>query len=315
MMGFGTQSPNDSRADRHVVVIKGGLSVEREVSLVTGAACADGLREAGYRVTELDAGRDLPEKLIKLKPDVVFNALHGRYGEDGTIQGMLDIMGIPYTHSGVLASALAMHKPQAKTVMGAAGVPCPAGKVYSRAEMIDRHPIDPPYVMKPPAEGSSIGVVIVRPGDNRPHLNGNWPFGDEVLVEPFIPGRELTVGMIDGEPLAVTELRPKTSWFDYEAKYTAGMTEHLIPAPLPTEIYQQALELSAKANKALGCRGVTRADLRYDDTGPGPGKLYVLEINTQPGMTPTSLVPEQAAYRGIGFADLMARMVEAAQCD
>lgn len=304
-----------SRAETHVAVLKGGWSPEREVSLSTGHECAKALREAGYRVSELDIDRSIAGTLEALHPDVCFNALHGPVGEDGTIQGMLNVLGIPYTHSGVRASSVAMDKPTAKDVFARHGLRCPGGKVV-RVEDFDRgHPMTPPYVVKPIDQGSSVGVHIVREGDNYRPGGEDWTFGDRVLVEPFIDGRELTVAVLDGEPLEVTEITSDRGFYDYEAKYAEGGSIHLIPAPVPDAIRREAMETARRAHEALGCRGVTRCDFRYDDTATDPGTLYLLEINTQPGMTPTSLVPEQAAYRGISFPDLVARMVEGAQCD
>lgn len=302
---------------RRVALLMGGTSVEREVSLVSGRACADALRESGYEVLEIEVGRDVAAVVAALTPapDVVFNALHGRWGEDGCIQGLLELMHIPYTHSGVIASALAMHKQVAKDILAAAGVSSPEGLVVERLRLRDADPMARPYVVKPVNEGSSVGVKIVRPGDDRPVVEDPaWHFGDEVLVERFIPGRELTVGVMGDRALAVTELRPKQGFYDYEAKYTEGSCEHLVPAPLDAEVTEAALETALIAHRQLGCRGVTRSDFRYDDKNGAKG-LYWLEINTQPGMTPMSLVPEQAAYRDISFTELCAWMVENAACD
>ncbi len=296
-----------------ILVLKGGWSAEREVSLVSGAAVAKALAERGHDVRAYDVTRDIPALLAQLspRPDAVFNALHGRYGEDGRMQAILDIMGIPYTHSGVLASALAMNKPMAKRLFADAGIPCPEGRVVGRKEAFAAHTMPRPYVMKPLDEGSSVGVRIVREGDNLPPED--WTFGEEVLVERFIPGREITVAVMGDRALAVTELRPRSGFYDYDSKYTSGLTDHLIPAPLPKTAYEEALDLSLRAHRALGCRGVSRADLRYDDTGPG--RFYLLEVNTQPGMTPLSLVPEQAAHLGISFGELCQWMVENARCE
>ncbi|MFN4089981.1 MAG: D-alanine--D-alanine ligase [Alphaproteobacteria bacterium] len=301
---------------KHVAVLKGGWSAERAVSLVTGDQVAQALERAGYRVTSIDLQRNLTALLADLteRPDVVFNALHGRFGEDGCIQGVLEILGIPYTHSGVRASAMAMDKPAAKRVFEAEGIRCPQGLVLPLAEA--HGALAAPYVVKPAREGSSVGVVIVRAGDNAAPLEvTGWSFGTDVLVERYVPGRELTVGVMDDRPLAVTELRPLQGFYDYEAKYTEGKTQHLIPAPIPAEIAEQAMDWALRAHRALGCRGVSRADFRYDDTEADPGVLYMLEVNTQPGLTPLSLVPEQAAHRGIDFPALCAWMVEAARCD
>ena len=251
-----------------------------------------------------------------LKPDVVFNALHGPIGEDGNVQGLLNILGIPYTHSGVMASAIAMHKPAAKQLFAGVGLRCPEGRIVGKKEVVLEHPMEPPYVLKPIDEGSSIGVRIVQKGSNAPMLNGDWPFGEEVLVETYIPGRELTVGVMSGKAMAVTELVTDEGFYDYENKYSAtSRTRHIVPAELPKPVYEQALRMAEAAHAALGCRGVSRADFRYDDTEAETGTLYLLEVNTQPGMTPASLVPEQAAHLGISFSELVARMVEEARCD
>jgi D-alanine-D-alanine ligase len=299
---------------KHVAVLMGGWSAEREVSLVSGEAAVAALRSRGYRVSALDVGRDLAARLAELRPDVVFNALHGRGGEDGTVQGLLDIMAIPYTHSGLLASALAMNKAMAKRLFASAGLRCPESCLTTIEAL--RHgepPLPAPYVVKPNQEGSSVGVRIVRdPGE--PAIDRNdWPYGSEVLVERYIPGRELTVGVLGDRPLAVTEIVHAHGFFDYHAKYTANEAQHLIPAPLSRELYELALEQALRAHRALGCRGVTRADFRLDPDDPDG--LYLLELNTQPGMTPISLVPEQAAHVGIGFADLVHQLVEDARCD
>lgn len=301
---------------KHVAVLKGGWSAERPVSLVTGDAVAKALEGHGYRVTSIDLQRNLTALIADLtpRPDVVFNALHGRFGEDGCIQGVLEIMGIPYTHSGVRASAIAMDKPAAKRIFESVGIRCPEGQVLPLADA--HHAMPAPYVVKPSSEGSSIGVLIVREGDNAAPLEtAGWSFGTDVLVERFVPGRELTVAVMEDRAIAVTELRPVQGFYDYEAKYTEGKTEHLVPAPVPTAIADEAKDWALRAHKALGCRGVTRCDFRYDDTGEAPGTLYMLEINTQPGLTPLSLVPEQAAHIGIDFPHLCAWMVEAARCD
>ncbi len=305
---------------KRVVVLMGGFSVEREVSLNSGAAVAAALEKAGYAVATIDVRRDLRTLVAGLeatKPWVVFNALHGRFGEDGSIQGILDIMKIPYTHSGLRASALAMDKPTAKSIFSAAGIRVPEGRIVRKSDVLAGDVLARPYVLKPLNEGSSVGVHIVKEGENQNPLAGEeWPFGDFVLAERFIPGRELTVGVMGDRALAVTEITSERGFYDYTAKYAPGGSLHLIPAPLPAEIYQEAMDLAVKGHQALGCRGVSRADLRYDDTEPGqPGKLYVLEFNTQPGMTSTSLVPEQAAHAGISFTELVTWMVENAQCD
>ena len=304
---------------KRVAVLMGGWSAEREVSLSSGRGCAEALREKGYDVVEIDPPRD-PAALAGLltpKPDVVFNALHGRGGEDGHIQALLNLMGIPYTHSGLLASAVAMDKPMAKTVFAAAGLPVVEGRVASREEILAETVMPAPYVVKPANEGSSVGVIIVREGQN--HALAAEQLKDEMLVERFIPGREITVAVMGDKALGVIEIVSRGTWYDYEAKYAVGGSTHICPAQLPPEIYAEAEHIAVTAHQALGCRGVSRADLRYDDTGTatgaGPGKLYLLEVNTQPGMTPTSLVPDAARAAGISYADLCAWMVEAATCD
>ena len=301
----------------HVAVIKGGWSAEREVSLVSGGAAAKALAARGYRVTEIDAGHDLASKLVEAKPDVVFNGLHGRWGEDGCVQGILEVLEIPYTHSGVMASSVAMNKPMAKRVCAAAGVPVAEDKVVASKELFKADPLPRPFVVKPLDEGSSVGVVIMRPGDNTftPEMDGPWRQNAQVMVERYIAGRELTCAVIGDRPTrGVTELRPKRGFYDYEAKYSDGLTEHLIPAPVPSAVYERVRELALAAHRALGCRGVSRADFRYDDTDGGTGELILLEVNTQPGMTPLSLVPEMAAYEGMSFEDLVIWMVEDASC-
>ncbi|MGE0660898.1 MAG: D-alanine--D-alanine ligase [Reyranellaceae bacterium] len=306
---------------RHVAVLMGGFSAEREVSLVSGQACVEALREAGYRVTPIDVQRDLRHLLDHLlpgqgeKPEVVFNALHGRFGEDGCVQGVLEIAGLPYTHSGVMASAIAMDKEMAKRVFLGAGLRMPVGLVVQRSAFADGHPMPPPYVVKPVAEGSSVGVIIVREGGNVgvPDLS-NWTFGDRVMVERYIPGRELTVAVMDDKPLAVTELRPRRGFYDYDAKYTDGITDHVVPADVPPAVSREAMRMALEAHRVLGCRGVSRADFRYDDRERGAEGLYLLEVNTQPGMTPLSLVPEQAKHIGISFPELVSWMVEQALC-
>lgn len=301
---------------RRIAVLMGGWSAEREVSLVSGKACADALEARGYEVARVDLRRDLSALLAVLepRPDVVFNALHGRWGEDGNIQGVLNVLGVPYTHSGLLASAVAMDKAMAKKLFEAEGIPCPPGEVISVERLRAGHVMDPPYVVKPNDEGSSVGVHVVQPGDNELPFE-YLPAGRPVLVEKYIAGRELTVSVMGDRALAVTELRPHDGFYDYAAKYTDGKTTHLCPAPVSDEVMQKAMDYAVRAHKALGCRGVSRADFRYDDTQRDPGDLYMLEVNTQPGMTPLSLVPEQAAHAGISFEDLMEWMVENAACD
>jgi len=299
---------------RHVAVLMGGTSAEREVSLNSGKACADALEGEGFRVTRIDVGPDIPGVLTQLKPDVAFNALHGPAGEDGTIQGLLEILKIPYTHSGVLASALAMDKDRAKTVMRAAGVDVPGGLIVNRLEAARAHVLPPPYVVKPIAEGSSMGVIIVRDGRSHPPqilASDEWHFGEQVLAEPYIPGRELTCGVMGDKPLGVIEVKAATGeWYDYDAKYAPGGSIHVLPAEIKPNVYHRVQELALTAHQALGCRGVSRADLRYDDTPGGTGALVVLEVNTQPGMTQTSLVPDMAAHAGLSFGELVRWMVE-----
>ncbi len=298
----------------HVAVLMGGRSAERPVSLTSGKACAEALRTGGYQVTEIDVGADLASRLIEIKPDVVFNALHGRWGEDGCVQGLLELLELPYTHSGVRASAVAMYKPASLEVFRAHGIPCPDGRLSTVAAVNEKDPLDRPYVVKPPSEGSTFGVRIVWAGDNAPPVGSDWRYGDEVLAERYVPGRELTVAVMDGKALGVTEILTDDGFYDYDAKYADGGSRHVIPAPIHADIYAQALDLSERAHVALGCRGVSRADFRYDDTAGEPGALYMLEVNTQPGMTPTSLVPELAAHDGIDFPALVRWMVEDAGC-
>jgi D-alanine-D-alanine ligase len=299
---------------KHVAVLMGGWSAEREVSLSTGKACCTALSERGFQVTPIDVDKDIARVLQAVRPEVAFNALHGRYGEDGTIQGLLELLAIPYTHSGVLASALAMHKEKAKHVMKAAGVPVPEGVVVKRAAAAAEHVMAPPYVVKPVSEGSSVGVIIVREDRTHPPQElgrEDWAFGDEVLVEKFIAGRELTCAVMGDHALGVIDIRPATGLFyDYDAKYAEGGSVHVLPADLSPNIYQRVQELALTAHQALGCRGVSRADLRYDDTPGGTGALVVLEVNTQPGMTATSLVPEMAAHAGFSFGEFVQWMVE-----
>lgn len=301
------------RMTRHVAVLMGGWSAEREVSLSSGAACVRALKEAGFDVTPIDVQRDMGALITRLypKPDAVFNALHGRFGEDGCVQGLLNILGIPYTHSGLLASSLAMDKPMAKRLFKDAGIPVAEHVVCAEDDIRAGDPLPRPYVIKPSNEGSSVGVHIVREGDNSlPFIGTGWPHGEKVMVEKFIDGREFTVAVMGDEPLAVTDISTERNFYDYDAKYAAGGSRHVIPADIAPEIYENCLELALRAHRTLGCRGVSRADFRYD------GKtLYILEVNTQPGMTSTSLVPEQAEYRGISFVELVTWMVDNAEFD
>jgi D-alanine-D-alanine ligase len=298
----------------------GGWSAEREVSLDSGEACANALEGEGFRVTRLDVDRDVALRLAEIRPDVCFNALHGRFGEDGCIQGLLETMGLPYTHSGVLASALAMHKERAKAVLRGAGVPVAESVVVSRAEAARAHVMKPPYVIKPPAEGSSVGVFIVREDQAHPPqelTSSEWTLGEEVMVERYVPGRELTCAVLGDEALDVIEILPAQGlvFYDYDAKYAPGGSEHVLPAPLLPNVYQFLQKLSLAAHRALGCRGVSRSDFRYDERPDGQGELVCLELNTQPGMTATSLVPELAAHAGRSFGELVAWIVEDASCN
>ncbi len=307
-----------------VLVLMGGLSAEREVSLSSGAQVLAGLREAGFSATAMDAGADLRAVLDRLredKPDVVFNALHGRFGEDGAIQGVLDWLGIPYTHSGIRASAMAMDKHAARAAFAAAGLPVAKGGLVAITDLAERDPLPLPYVVKPVNEGSSVGVEILRAGSNhRAAVAAGWRFGPQALVEEFIPGRELTVGVLGDRALTVTDISPDPSishgFYDYEAKYAQHGSRHVLPAQIHPDAHAAALEIALSAHRALGCRGATRTDLRYDDSGSeaSPGRLVILEVNTQPGLTPTSLLPEQAAHCGMNFPSLCAWMVENAQC-
>jgi D-alanine-D-alanine ligase len=304
---------------RHVAVLMGGLSAEREVSLHSGEACASALETQGFAVTRLDVGRDVGERLAKLKPDVAFNALHGRFGEDGIVQGILEMLRIPYTHSGVLASALAMRKDRAKELFRAANIPVAESVTTDRFTAAKNHVLPPPYVIKPLDEGSSVGIFVVRAGANAPPQEltmNDWIHGDAVLVERYVAGRELTCAVIGEKAYDVIEIRAVDGgWYDYNAKYAKGGSIHLLPAKLKGFIYQTVQELALKAHRTLGCRGVSRTDFRYDDLPGGTGELVVLEVNTQPGMTETSLVPELAAHAGISFGELVRWMVEDASCD
>ena len=298
---------------KHVAVLMGGWSAEREVSLRSGKACADALQRCGYRVSRVDVGRDIASVLQTLKPDVAFNVLHGRPGEDGTLQGILEIQGIPYTHSGVMASSVAMEKDVAKVVMKAAGVPVPEGKVVTRQEAAKDHVLPRPYVLKPVAEGSSVGVFIVTEQHAHPPqelTRSDWSLGDRLLAEKYIPGKELTCAVMGDKDLDVIEIVAATKFYDYEAKYAPGGSKHVLPAQISPFVYQEVRRLALKAHHALGCRGVTRADFRYDDRSAGTEGLVCLEVNTQPGMTETSLVPELAAHAGISFDELTRWMVE-----
>lgn len=298
---------------KNVAVFMGGWSAERDVSLVSGAACAEALKRAGYSVTAIDVQRDVGSLLGRLfpKPDVVFNALHGRFGEDGCMQGLLDILNIPYTHSGLTASAVAMDKPMAKRLFKDVGIPVAEDMIATRDQVLAGDVMEPPYVVKPSNEGSSVGIHIIRAGENElPFAHDSWPYGETVMVEKFIEGRELTVAVMGDRPLAVTEITTDREFYDYDAKYAEGGSTHQIPADIDQDVYDEALRLAKLAHDTLGCRGVSRSDFIYDGSA-----LYILEVNTQPGMTPTSLVPEQAQYVGISFEELVGWMVENAECD
>ena len=294
---------------KHVAVLMGGWSAEREISLITGNGVADALESRGHRVTRIDMDRNVAARLADLSPDVVFNALHGTPGEDGTVQGMMDLMGVRYTHSGLEASVIAIDKELTKMVLVPHGIRMPAGRIVPSESLYAADPLPRPYVLKPVNEGSSVGVAIIRDGGNHGdpisrETRGPWQEFERLLAEPFIKGRELTVAVLDDEPLGVTELRPRSGFYDYDAKYTEGMTEHVCPADIPGDIADAALSMALKAHRLLGCRGASRADFRWDDE-QGEAGLYLLEVNTQPGMTPLSLVPEQARARGIDYATLV----------
>lgn len=303
---------------KHVAVLMGGFSSERPVSLSSGVACADALEVEGYSVTRVDVGRDVAKVIGELNPDVAFNALHGPYGEDGTIQGILEYLNIPYTHSGVLASALAMDKQLAKAVARTVGIPVAEAVIMNRFDIVSEHPMAPPYVVKPVNEGSSFGVVIVREDQSHPPQivsSPEWRYGERVMVERYIPGRELTCAVLGERVLGVTEIVPVGhSFYDYDSKYVSGGSKHECPAKLSPNIYQKIQTLALEAHRVIGCRGVTRSDFRFDDRSSEDGELVWLEINTQPGMTPTSLVPEIAAEAGLGFGELLSWIVEDASC-
>jgi D-alanine-D-alanine ligase len=308
------------RKYNHVAVLMGGFSAEREVSLSSGKACADALEGEGYRVTRIDVGRDIADVLRQVKPDACFNALHGRWGEDGCIQGILEYSRMPYTHSGVLASALAMHKERAKDVMRRAGVPVADGIVASRFEAAKRHLMAPPYVVKPVNEGSSVGVFIVKEDYRHPPqelMADDWNLGETVLVERFVPGRELTCAVMGDKALGVIDIVPAGTlhFYNYEAKYAKGGSIHILPADLSPNIYQSVQTFTLEAHRALGCRGVSRADFRLDVRADGSHELVCLEVNTQPGMTETSLVPDLARHAGLTFGELVRWIVEDASCN
>jgi D-alanine-D-alanine ligase len=300
----------------HVAVLMGGWSSEREVSLVTGKGVAEALESRGHRVSRIDMGRDVAQRLAELRPDVVFNALHGTPGEDGTVQGMMDLMGLKYTHSGVETSVIAIDKELTKMVLVPHGIRMPEGRIVESESLYSADPMGRPYVLKPVNEGSSVGVAIVTDQGNYGQpigrdVEGPWKHFNRLLAEPFVRGHELTVAVLEDEALAVTELKPTQGFYDYDAKYTDGLTEHVCPADIPEDIRDAALDMALRAHRLLGCRGASRSDFRWDDERGVEG-LYLLEVNTQPGMTPLSLVPEQARVRGIDYAELVERIVRAA---
>lgn len=303
--------------DLHVVVLMGGWSSEREVSLTSGKGVAAALREQGWsNVTELDMDRNVAARLSELKPDIVFNALHGTPGEDGTVQGMMDLMGVKYTHSGLETSVIAIDKELTKMVLVPHGIRMPAGRIVSSESLHQEDPLPRPYVVKPVNEGSSVGVAIVTDDGNYGNpvghdVPGPWDEFDKLLAEPFIKGRELTVAVIGGEPLGVTELKPNAGFYDYAAKYTDGLTTHICPAQVPFEIASAMMDMAARAHILLGCKGASRSDFRWDDE-LGEAGIYLLEVNTQPGMTPLSLVPEQAKLKGLSYGELVERLIEEA---
>jgi D-alanine-D-alanine ligase len=304
---------------KHVAVLMGGWSSERPVSLSSGEACASALEDAGYQVTRVDVDRNLAAVLRDVNPDVAFNALHGPFGEDGTVQGLLELLQIPYTHSGVLASAIAMDKEKSKAVVKPLGVPVAPSKVMDRLEAAPKHVMKPPYVIKPVNEGSSFGVLIVKQDQSKPPqelYSDKWPYGDRVMVERYVGGRELTCSVMGDVALGVTEIIPRgETFYDFDAKYAQGGSDHVLPAEIKPNIYQKIQTIALTAHKGLGCRGVSRSDFRLDDGPMGTGELIWLEVNTQPGMTATSLVPEQAAHVGHSFQQLVSWMVEDATCN
>jgi len=303
--------------NKHVAVLMGGWSAEREVSLNSGKACGDALQAAGYKVTFVDVEPDIARVLDELKPDVAFNALHGKWGEDGCVQGILETLRIPYTHSGVLASALSMHKPLAKTVFAEHKLPMAEHKIADRIAIAAGSVMPPPYVIKPLDEGSSVGVHIVMQESDLGELDlvSEKNYGELCMVERFVHGRELTCAVMGDVALGIIDIVPATNFYDYEAKYAPGGSKHVLPAEIPADVYRQVQRYALTAHQALGCRGVSRADFRYDDTAGAPGELVILEINTQPGMTGTSLVPEIAEHAGHSFEELVSWMVEDASCD
>ncbi len=298
---------------KHIAVLMGGWSAEREVSLSSGKAVSEALKQLGYKVTSLNVQPDISEQLLKIKPDIVFNALHGRWGEDGCIQGILEILKIPYTHSGVLASALAMDKPMAKKIFAAAGLQVAESMVLHKSEVIGKDPMPRPYVVKPFNEGSSVGVKLIFEKDNFFFTAENWTYGDYVMVEKYIPGHEITVAVLDDVALGVTEIFTKAGFYDYGNKYTEGGSQHICPANLPKEKLEEVMKMALIAHKSLNCRGLTRSDFRYNEKSGANGEFFILELNSQPGMTPLSLSPEIANYAGIGFNELVERLVKGAK--
>ncbi len=300
--------------DLHVVVLMGGWSAEREVSLMSGRGVAEALRGNGWsRVTELDMGRDVAVKLAEVKPDVVFNALHGTPGEDGSVQGMMDLMGLKYTHSGLETSVIAIDKELTKMVLVPHGIRMPAGRIVASESLFSEDPIARPYVVKPVNEGSSVGVAIVTEEGNYGSpigrdVEGPWKHFDRLLAEPFIRGRELTVAVVGDRALEVTELKPTAGFYDYDAKYTDGLTVHVCPANVPGDIRKAMMDMALEAHRLLGCEGASRSDFRWDDE-KGEAGIYLLEVNTQPGMTPLSLVPEQAKAQGTSYAELVETLI------
>ena len=303
-------------ASLHVAVLMGGWSAEREVSLLSGAGVADALESLGHRVTRIDMDRDVAARLVEAAPDIVFNALHGTPGEDGSVQGLMDILGIRYTHSGLATSVIAIDKVLTKQALVPHGIPMPGGRIVRSAELFERDPLPRPYVLKPVNEGSSVGVAIVTDEGNYSNpigrdVRGPWQEFDELLAEPYVRGRELTTAVLGTRALGVTELRPKSGWYDYDSKYTDGMTEHLFPAPIPDAIAEACRAIALEAHRLLGCKGCSRADFRWDDER-GVDGLFLLEVNTQPGMTPLSLVPEQARGTGMTYEQLVGAILEEA---
>ncbi|SDA20893.1 D-alanine--D-alanine ligase [Sphingomonas sp. NFR15] len=303
-------------APPHIAVLMGGWSAEREVSLMSGTGVADALESRGHRVTRIDMDRDVAAKLAAARPDIVFNALHGTPGEDGSVQGMLDLMGLKYTHSGLATSVIAIDKQLTKLLLVPAGIPMPGGRIVKSETLYEADPLPRPYVLKPVNEGSSVGVAIVTAEGNYGNpigrdVAGPWTEFDELLAEPYIRGRELTTAVLGGQALGVTELRPKNGWYDFDAKYTEGLTEHICPAQIPDDVADACKRIALEAHRVLGCKGASRSDFRWDDEC-GVDGLFLLEVNTQPGMTPLSLVPEQARHIGMSYADLVEAIVDEA---